>query len=102
MLVWSYLLDYENNRNPFAERQKQISKWKQYAKVDVEENPALIEIARRILSLGAKKIDSLHIACAISVYADYFLTTDDEIIKKTVLIPDIKIIDPIGFIKEVT
>lgn len=102
MLVWSYLLDYENNRNPFAERQKQISKWKQYAKVDVEENPALIEIARRIFSLGTKKIDSLHIACAISVNSDYFLTTDDEIIKKAISICDIKITDPIGFIKEAT
>lgn len=55
-----------------------------------------------ILSTGTKKIDSLHIACAVSVSADYFLTTDDEIIKRAALIPDIQIIDPIGFIKEVT
>lgn len=102
MLVWSYILDYENSRNPFAERQKQISKWKQYAKVDVEENSALMEIARRILLLGAKKIDSLHIACAISANSDYFLTTDDEIIKKAISIRGIKVTDPIGFIKEAT
>ncbi len=27
-LVWSYILDYENNKNPFRERREQIAKWK--------------------------------------------------------------------------
>ena len=30
-LVWSYILDYENSRNPFEERKFRISKWKKYA-----------------------------------------------------------------------
>jgi len=30
-LVWSYILDYENSRNPFYERREQISKWRNYA-----------------------------------------------------------------------
>ena len=29
-LVWSYILDYENGKNPFRERREQISKWKKY------------------------------------------------------------------------
>jgi len=33
--------------------------------------------------------------------SDYFLTTDDGIIKKSISIDDVKITDPIGFIKEV-
>ena len=48
------------------------------------------------------KMDSLHIACAMSANSDYFLTTDDRIIKRAALIQDIKITDPIGFIKEMT
>ncbi len=32
---------------------------------------------------------------------DYFLTTDNGILKKARLIQNIKIIDPIGFIKEI-
>jgi hypothetical protein len=32
---------------------------------------------------------------------DYFLTTDDGILKKAMLANEIKITDPIGFIKEV-
>jgi predicted nucleic acid-binding protein len=46
-------------------------------------------------------MDSLHIACAITAKADYFLTTDDEILKRAIHIKDILITDPIGFIKEV-
>ena len=48
-----------------------------------------------------KKIDSLHLACAIKANADYFLTTDDGVIKKAIHIQNIQIVDPIGFIKEV-
>ncbi len=45
--------------------------------------------------------DSLHISCAIKVKAAYFLTTDDAILKKAAFVKNIKITDPIGFIKEV-
>jgi predicted nucleic acid-binding protein len=100
-LVWSYILDYENSRNPFYERREQISKWRNYAQDDIEASTELIEIANRITAIGIKKTDSLHIACAIMANSDYFLTTDDGIIKKSRSIDDVKITDPIGFIKEV-
>jgi hypothetical protein len=38
VLIWSYILDYENSKNPFQERHKQIAKWRNYAKFDVEES----------------------------------------------------------------
>ena len=44
-LVWSYLLDYENNKNPYSDRKSQISNWKKYAIEDIEENSKLIEQA---------------------------------------------------------
>ncbi|SJM89143.1 conserved hypothetical protein [Crenothrix polyspora] len=101
-LVWSYLLDYENSKNPFQERRRQILKWRNYAKDDIDESMQLLEIGNRILTTGVKKIDALHIACAIMANSDYFMTTDDGILKKAALIQPIKIIDPIGFIREVT
>ena len=100
-LVWSYLLDYENSKNPFRERREQISTWVDYAEVDIEEDQFIIEQALLFKSYGIKKLDSLHIACAIKGKAEYFLTTDDGVLKKAMLIQDIKITDPIGFIKEV-
>ena len=99
-LVWSYILDYENSRNPFEERKFRISKWKKYAIEYIEEDALIIETAKELNKKGFHKIDSLHIACAIISNCEYFLTTDDHILKRAILLDDIKINDPIGFIKE--
>lgn len=99
-LVWSYIMDYENSKNPFRERRNQILTWKKYSVVDVEAHDKLVEIASSIMSYGVKNMDALHIACAASAKADYFITTDDGILKKATLINTIRITDPIGFIKE--
>jgi len=98
-LVWSYILDYENNKNPFSERKIRIYEWKKYAIIDMQESQLLLETARAIAEKGFQKIDSLHIACAISSECDYFLTTDDKILGHSQLITNININDPIGFIK---
>ena len=62
----------------------------------------ILKVASEIKKHGIKKIDSLHIACAVKAGANYFLTTDDGILSKASSIQDIRITDPIGFIKEVT
>ncbi len=51
---------------------------------------------------GKPSMDSLHIACAIYSQCDYFLTTDDKVLKKSDIIEEINIVDPFGFIKEVS
>lgn len=100
-LVWSYILDYENGKNPFQERQEQIGKWKKYANTDIEAGDDIIRLAKALNQLGLKKLDALHVACAISADADYFLTTDKGILKRSEIIKDIQVKDPIGFIREV-
>lgn len=101
VLVWSYILDYENAKNPFPERRGQIGKWRGYAKVDIEADDVLVANATRFVHIGMKKMDALHLACAHRANVDYFLTTDDGILKKAALVTDLQIRDPIGFIKEV-
>lgn len=101
-LVWSYILDYENSKNPFQERREHIVKWRAYTQEDIEEDEEVVKFATMVNQLGIKKIDSLHIACAIKAKADYFLTTDDRVLNKATVVKDIKISDPIGFIKEVS
>ncbi len=100
-LIWSYLLDYENSRNPFRERKEQIAQWNKYALVDVEECEEVINIAVKLEVIGIKELDSLHIACAMTAKADYFLTTDDGILRKAIKVKGVKVTDPFGFIKEV-
>ena len=100
-LAWSYILDYENSKNPFQERKEQIKGWKKYSTLDIQENSEVIETANSLDQKGLKKLDSLHMACAIISKCDYFLTTDDKILKRVKLIDDINVDDPIGFIKEI-
>ncbi len=101
-LIWSYILDYENSKNPFRERKEQIAKWRMYAIGDVQESAELLSLAWMLQEHGIKKIDTLHIACAIHAGAGFFLTTDDGILKKaSPFIQGIRITDPINFIKEV-
>jgi hypothetical protein len=100
-LIWSYILDYENSKNPYAERKIRIAGWKRYAIEDVAENPEVLEAANLLNRIGIQKIDSLHLGCAIYSKCDYFLTTDDGLLRHSDQITNIKINDPIGFIKEV-
>ena len=44
-LVWSYILDFENSKNPFEERKRKIERWKFLAVEDVEENAEILSIA---------------------------------------------------------
>jgi len=100
-LVWSYILDYENSKNPYEDRKLRVKGWRKYAVTDIQENDAVIEKANSLNLTGFKKLDSLHIACAIISECDFFITTDDKILSLAKTAEGIKIIDPIGFIKEV-
>lgn len=99
-LAWSYVLDFENEANPFEQRRLAISGWKIHASVDTDETKEILDRAERLHQMGIKSKDSLHLACAISMRCEYFLTTDDQLIKKAVGIGELKVTDPISFIKE--
>lgn len=68
---------------------------------DINENEHIIKNAKKFRQLGFKTKDSIHIACAVFAKCDYFLTTDDRILSKSALVTEIKITDPIGFIREI-
>ena len=101
-LAWSYILDFENEANPFEQRKFAIRGWKNHASVDTDETQEIVEKAERFHQMGIKSKDSLHLACAISMQCEYLLTTDDELVKKAEGIKEIKVTDPISFIKEGT
>lgn len=68
--------------------------------VDTDETKGIIAKAEELVEMGLKSKDSLHLACAIALRCDYFLTTDDHLIKKAILIAEIKVTDPIAFMRE--
>ena len=64
-----------------------------------EENEIILKRAKKLVTIELKYKDALHIVCAIERKVEYFLTTDDKILKKGKHIKEIKIIDLIEFIK---
>lgn len=98
-LVWSYILDFENSQNPFAERKQTIAKWQKLSTYDIEETPELLINARFFVAAGIKAKDALHVACAIEGHADYFLSTDDKLLKRLATLNRIIAMNPTDFIK---
>jgi len=96
-LVWSFVLDYENNDNPFEERKISISSWKNLAIIDCDLCDEIADTAKYLMKCGLKQKDASHIACAIYANADYFLTTDKKILNKPV--SSISLINPIEFVR---
>jgi predicted nucleic acid-binding protein len=99
-LAWSYVLDYENQANPFEERRDVIARWRATAVVDVEETDAVVQQAREIAGGGLRAKDALHVACAMAAGCDYFLTTDDFVVKRMRGFTGIAVKDPAQFIIE--
>jgi predicted nucleic acid-binding protein len=100
-LAWSYVLDHENQANPFEERRDAVARWKTAAAVDVDETDVIVQRAREIASRGLRAKDALHVACAMAAGCDFFLTTDDFVVKRMRGFSGIAVMGPTQFIVEV-
>jgi predicted nucleic acid-binding protein len=100
-LVWSFMLNLENDRNPFEEKRRLIAPWEKLATVFV---PALAEIKPLAQNLAEgfhlRHADSAHLACAIHAKAGFFLTTDGAFLRATRKCAAINVINPLDWFKE--
>jgi predicted nucleic acid-binding protein len=96
-LVWSYILDMENDDNPFQIRKESIGVWAEIASELVLKNERIETQAMILQKKGLRPKDALHISCAIEASCDVFITTDRKILNKREAIKQIKIMNPIDF-----
>lgn len=83
-LVTSYMLDYENSKNRFNHKKQTISEFMSSNEsyyISENRNQEVLNIAKEIVKTGVKNADALHVACAILANTDYFITTDDRLLK---------------------
>ena len=99
-LVWSFVLDYENNDNPFEEIRTRIAEWQKYAVIDCGLSEEIADKAESLMKQGLRQKDAAHVACALAGKADFFITTDKKVLNKK--ITGIKISDPVNFIRNYT
>ena len=86
-------------------RKKQKKPMTTTKKTIQDPDPAKVEMAlkragERFERMGVRNKDALHLACAVAMECDYFLTTDDQLVKRVSGVTDIKVTDPVSFIRE--
>ena len=99
-LIWSYMNEYENDASPYDERREAVLMWRQFAAIIIRPRAAILENARRFQACNLKSKDALHISCSIAAGCSHFLTTDLRLLRKASLFSDVRLINPIDFIRE--
>lgn len=105
IIIGSSALMYENSQNPFIERRERISSFLSIAATTVTLNDAIKNKALTLQDKGIGAMDALHLAYAEAGKAEYFLTCDDDILRKAANnrgILKLQVCNPLEFIlKEV-
>ena len=96
-LAWSYIMDFENDANPFEDRRSSISEWRHLASIDISESQEVAARSEALSRLGFKAKDSIHLSCAIEARCKVFLSTDKGILNKASLIPELAILNPVDY-----
>lgn len=83
-LVTSYILDFENSNNRSMQKKLAIQKFmNEYAVLYVsnKNEKDITKLAEAIMKTGIKEKDAYHVACAVIAECNYFVTTDDRLLK---------------------
>ncbi len=97
-LASSYMSLYECGENPDSDKADAITDFiETYTKAHVGENriDTIEEKAKYIMETGVKYKDACHVAAAIYTGADYFISTDQRLLKYRT--DEIKLINPVEF-----
>ena len=99
-LVWSFIHLDETNLCPFPDRKYAILGMTSLCQVRLGPTENILQLAKSFqatANLSSK--DALHLACAVEVKADFFLTCDDDLRKKgQKLNQNIELLNPITYI----
>ena len=99
-LVWSYILESENDENPSGDKHEAIQAWKYIASEYCPASDEIISKAKDFATFGLKHKDAIHLACAMKHKCDYLLTMDKKFLNKSKHFLEISIMNPIAFLLE--
>lgn len=94
-------MDYEVSRNPFEMRKDSIIQFiyeNISGYVGIERDDIISIMANEIMATGVKEKDAYHVASAIYADCDYFISTDERLLKYKS--DRIKLVTPIEFITQ--
>lgn len=101
-LVWSFMHQDETELCPFIDRKYAVLGMISLCKIKVAPKTEIVEQAglfQQSANLSSK--DALHLACAVNIQADFFLTCDDSLRKQSQKLQlEIAIMKPIDYIRK--
>ena len=89
-LLNSFALEYENSKNPNIENMLKISDFLRHSRHYISYNKGVLERSLEFEKYGLMGIDAVHIACAEKAKANFFVTCDDNLIKRLKRIDNIE------------
>ncbi len=99
-IVGSDVLDDEVSEIESRDMRIDVKGFLSICKVHISLSDEIVEEAKKIMKkCSVEAMDALHLASAIG-NAQYFITCDDFLIKKTECIKGIKIVNPVTFAEE--
>lgn len=99
-LVSSYILEYENGKNRLQQKKRIIERFiseNEAYYVGYERVEDVSQIAKVIMQTGVREKDAFHVACAIFAKCDYFISTDDRLLKYQT--DQLKLVTPCEFVR---
>lgn len=99
-MATSYILHYENVTCSLEAKRESVRDFlKSYSSIyiDITWAEQVETKAEKFISVGIKQKDAYHVASAILAECDYFLTTDDRLLKHNV--DEIVMMNPVDFLK---
>jgi len=102
-LVWSFMHQDETILCPFPERKYEALRLSALCKVRIGPEEEIYRLAKAFQKKGGLSAkDALHLACASYSDADFFLTCDDRLIKRTKPLKlEMAVMNPVDYIREV-
>jgi predicted nucleic acid-binding protein len=100
-LISSAILEYENSRNPYPNKQLAMQHYLQRSTTRQLLTEDIRFRAKVLETEGIKSFDALHVASAEAGGCDYLLTTDKRLINRCKNLA-LKVINPVDFIVEVS
>jgi predicted nucleic acid-binding protein len=103
-LVTSSVLTYETSRNPFQQRRDWVNRVAEMATAHQLVDESIRQRANLLAENSIKPLDALHVACAETATANYFVTCDDRLIRRYQLLANSKMVicNPPEFVRLVT
>ena len=98
--VWSEMLTGEIIDSPYVEQREKILPWRFGAVECVRITEEIIVLAEQYMQCGIKSSDAIHLACAVESGCSWFFTVDKGILKKLNHIGNMRIANPIDYVKE--